>query len=193
MVINGVEMITDRTASDVEIAKSLVKKGLQNMTNEEKQAFLSGLKGAYNYTDLNRVESAVQYMFGRLTALPKDLRTLAGVLGVAWDELFDVPYEVKDYTSITTVTDWDVYDVVDTANRSRYLQNLQTIANAVGKDADKIPREWEGIKYSDANNIEIMLEKSLAFIDDLQSKKINLIESTHKNWIYSGEAYGGEI
>ena len=51
MEINGIEMITDRTMSDVELVKSLVKKGLKRMTDDEKQSFLSGMRGAYNYID----------------------------------------------------------------------------------------------------------------------------------------------
>ena len=39
MAINGVEMITDRSASDVLLAKNLIKKGFQNMTDDEKNSF----------------------------------------------------------------------------------------------------------------------------------------------------------
>lgn len=57
MAINGIEMITDRSASDVLLAKNLIKKGFRNMTDDEKNSFLSGLKGAYNYSDVNRIET----------------------------------------------------------------------------------------------------------------------------------------
>ena len=62
MAINGIEMITDRSASDVLLAKNLIKKGFQSMTEDEKNSFLSGLKGAYDYSDVNRVETAIKYL-----------------------------------------------------------------------------------------------------------------------------------
>ena len=73
MEINGIKLITDRSNSDVEIAKALIKKGFQNITDEEKQLFLNGLKGAYNYTDFNRVESCVKYLVQKaLNIMPKN-------------------------------------------------------------------------------------------------------------------------
>ena len=59
-------LITDRTAADVERYLTLRNKGFANLTATEKSEWLSNMKGAYNYTDLNRVEDAVQYVAGKL-------------------------------------------------------------------------------------------------------------------------------
>lgn len=85
-------LITDRTQADVNRIKNIMQKGLPRMTAEEKMYFLKGQlealddstadalvdsngltigcrdgalpKGSYNYTDLNRVMDAVEYLTG---------------------------------------------------------------------------------------------------------------------------------
>lgn len=85
-------LITDRTQADVNRIKQIMQKGLPRMTDEEKMYFVKGQlealddstadalvdsngltigcrdgvlpKGSYNYTDLNRVMDAVEYLTG---------------------------------------------------------------------------------------------------------------------------------
>ena len=59
-------LITDRTTQDVNRVKFLAAKAWQDMTEAERAEWLSPMKGAYNYTDLNRVEEAVAFVAGRL-------------------------------------------------------------------------------------------------------------------------------
>lgn len=60
--------VIDRTEQDVAYARSLLHKGWPNMTEEEKEQFLSGqLKGVYNHTDLNRVEEMIWLLATALT------------------------------------------------------------------------------------------------------------------------------
>ena len=57
------ELITDRTQSDVTHWKELHDKGWAGMTDEEKAEWnTAAMKGAYNYTDLNRVTEAMDYL-----------------------------------------------------------------------------------------------------------------------------------
>lgn len=58
-------LITDRTLADVERVKALRKKGFAAMTSEERSEFLAPMKGAYNATDLNRVQEAMEYLAER--------------------------------------------------------------------------------------------------------------------------------
>lgn len=58
-------LITDRTLADVERVKALRKKGFAAMTSEERSEFLAPVKGAYNATDLNRVQEAMEYLAER--------------------------------------------------------------------------------------------------------------------------------
>ena len=93
-----INFIIDRTKKDVDWAKHLNEKiANRTATAEEKAEWLSGLKGSYNYTDLNRVESAVS--------------DLAGYLGV----------------TLETKTNWTATDEINGNNMSRFVSNLQEI------------------------------------------------------------------
>lgn len=62
-VYYGLNLILDRTRADVEEIRLLVARGWDKLTVEEQAAWLNGsYKGAYNYTDLNRVGAAVNYV-----------------------------------------------------------------------------------------------------------------------------------
>ena len=54
--------VTDRTQSDVECVRELLKKGWQSFTEEEKETWQSGLKGALNRIDLERIQNNVQLL-----------------------------------------------------------------------------------------------------------------------------------
>lgn len=62
-------LITDRSQSDVDRALTLSAKGWAAMTAAEKEEFEAGMKGAYNATDLNRVNAAMEYLESRLVAM----------------------------------------------------------------------------------------------------------------------------
>lgn len=62
------ELITDRTQSDVTHWQELHDKGWAGMTDDEKAEWsTAAMKGAYNYTDLNRVTEAMDYLNGVFT------------------------------------------------------------------------------------------------------------------------------
>lgn len=54
--------IIDRTQTDVEFAKLLKSKGWQNLTDEEKEQWRNGLKGALNLKDVQRVLNNLEYI-----------------------------------------------------------------------------------------------------------------------------------
>lgn len=63
-------LITDRTQSDVANLRFLLASGIDNWTEAELAEFnLARSKGAYNYTDLNRVTACMDHLNERLTAL----------------------------------------------------------------------------------------------------------------------------
>lgn len=63
-------LIFDRTELDVaELQAVTAKLVAGTATQEERAAFLEGMKGAYNYTDLNRVGAAVEYLTALLASL----------------------------------------------------------------------------------------------------------------------------
>lgn len=90
--------ITDRTKADVDRCKELAAKGWNNMTEAEKAEWYgAAMRGAYNYSDLNRVESAVAELSEFLA------------LGLA------------------TKTDWGMWDAPTQADMSRYISNLKAV------------------------------------------------------------------
>ncbi len=123
------DLITDRTQADVERARALNAKGWDAMTDAERAEWSAGLKGAYNCTDLNRVESAVA--------------ELAAQLGVA--------VEVK--------TDWTAADVPRNADLERYLGNIRVLKEQTGglPGTPSVPAGMDGLNWASANAIEQIL------------------------------------
>lgn len=139
-------LITDRTYAHVELLKKLNKKAYNNMTTDEKNSWVSGeaAKGAYNYTDLNRVESAVA--------------EIADVFGL----------------NLTTKTDWTLSDIPDQVDMERYLANVVAIRDACPGDVTfpPLPNSMNGLNYQGANNIEKVLEIAYKYWLDSQEKYI---------------------
>jgi len=123
------ELITNRTQADVDRAKELWSKGWQNLTLEEKNEWLAGMKGAYNYTDWNRVESAVAQ--------------LAEVLGI----------------DLETKTDWAIEDEIKYSDQERYLNNIAILRERGGclVNTPPVPGSLSKLTYSLANDIEQIL------------------------------------
>ena len=131
MAINGIEMITDRSASDVLLAKNLIKKGFQSMTEDEKNSFLSGLKGAYNYSDVNRIETVIKYFVDTMLQIYEQNIQLAKELGVDWAEIYDVPYNPEDYKNIVIKNDWQINDLFTKTDRADFLNKIVHVLSAI--------------------------------------------------------------
>ena len=86
-------------------------------------------KGAYNYSDLNRVERAVAEI--------SDLYMLG----------------------LTTKTDWKMWDIPKQSDMNRYLENINVIRAIVNNviDIPPSPLSMSNFTYADANNIELIL------------------------------------
>ena len=62
-------LITDRAQADIEALESILGTPMSDWTAEQLAAFNQAVsKGAYNYTDLNRVTEAMDYINGRLVS-----------------------------------------------------------------------------------------------------------------------------
>ena len=86
-------------------------------------------KGAYNYSDLNRVERAVA--------------EISDILGLG----------------LVTKTNWGMWDVPTTSEMERYLNNVAVLRHRVADDASvpELPPSMSNLTYTDANNIELIL------------------------------------
>ena len=135
----GLQLITDRTKEDVARALKLSEKGLENMTAAELEEYLAGLKGAYNASDLNRVESAVKYVADRFT--------VAGM-----------------HPEVDVYVLWDRSIYPESAEMDRYLANIITLRALLPmtEDVPQVPPDMDKLNYEEANDIE----KILLAVDD---------------------------
>lgn len=125
-----VELITDRTQYHVALLNRLRRKRWSSMSASEKAAWYGdAAKGAYNYTDLNRVEMAV-----------KELATELGL-------------------NLVTKTNWTLWDVPVASEMDRYLGNVVAIRDACPKEVDfpTLPDSMSGLTHEGANSIEEVL------------------------------------
>lgn len=127
-------LVTDRTESDVAYVKLLSGKWLGGMSDAEKAEWLSGLKGTYNAQDLNRVESAVDYVAGRLQSFGNAVEV----------------YPKKG---------WTTNDVPTVSPMKRYLNDVAALRAvlAVLPTTPEVPPDMDGLTYTEANNIEQIL------------------------------------
>ena len=124
-------LVTDRTQEQVYLLQRLQKKGWADMTPSERTLWSTdAAKGAYNYTDLNRVENAVS--------------KLALLMGL----------------DLTVKTDWNQWDALTQPDMERYLGNVVAIRNAVETEVvfPPLPESMSNLDYEMANNIEKVLE-----------------------------------
>jgi len=116
------DMITDRTKDDV-----------INKTP----------KGFYNFTDLNRVESATNFISQSLN---------------------NHGYPVR----VQTKTDWTFYDKVNQIQMTRYLGNVKKcVSSFLDIPGLELPNSMMRINHIGSNNIEIALETTGALINQM--------------------------
>lgn len=154
----GLELITDRTAEDVAEVRAFAKRGFQNLTDLEKQKWLTGMKGAYNYTDLNRVENAVKYL--------EDMLNNAG---------YNLNMPIK--------TDWTVDALPTVSELEKYLANVRTLRNKldIENGFPALPESMSHLTHEGANTIEKVLVLLEGYLYEMIRSQI------YSNEIFSGE------
>lgn len=158
-------LVTDRSQSDVDALRALLSRGKANWTAEELAEFnLARSKGAYNYTDLNRVTEAMD-------ALDESLRGYGYVTGYA-------PLYISGGR-----TEWEEGDIPTQSQMAAYLANVTALRSAltVWADTPSVPADMAGLTYQEANDIETIL----GIIE-------TLINNMAAAWFYSGDVYSGE-
>ncbi len=191
----GFALITDRTAADVERAiylSELWSDGGFLGTAEELAEWHTNLKGAYNASDLNRVENAVAHLARLLRELPLQLQEYAASLGVAWDMFFDVPYEANEY-NFAVKTNWAKASIPSPEDMARYLANVAKLRSALAYNTDSLPTTMDNLRWQGANAIEKALEGLNTAINKLRAATTENIDLTAAAWFYSGEIYAGEV
>lgn len=142
-ILTEFKLITDRSAADVQYVSGLALK-THKMTDAELAEWLSGLKGAYNASDLNRVEGAVLYVIERLQ--------IAG-----W------------YVKLDTKTGWKFSDFPTVAEMDRYLSNIRKLRAALPTGLPVVPADADRLTYNEANDIERLLEMLDAAVTNIMA------------------------
>lgn len=138
-------LVTDRTAADKEtLAAALARVNSGAGTAGDMELILNpDNKGAYNYTDFNRVGAALAYVAARLNAAGAFLR-------------------------LSPKTDWTEDDEPTASQMTYYLQMLHAVRAelAVLATTPAVLASTDHMTYNDANDIEqILLD-----VDELISK-----------------------
>lgn len=151
-------LITDRTAADVNRWKMLHDKGWEAMTAEERAEWCDGMKGSYNHTDMNRVESAVRELTARFKARGITL-------------------------PVSTKTDWTQTSWPTKNDMGRYFENVAVIREAVGLDlgTPTAPTTAVSFDYKKANDIEAILAAVDIWLDRVE------IAQMYSGDLYLGE------
>ena len=127
-------LITDRAQTDVDRVNELAAKWLGGtITNTEKAEWLAGLKGAYNYADMNRVGTAVEYLAMLLESEGKTV-------------------------SVTAKKNWTMADVPTKAQEAAYLGDINALRALVTVTAVATPTTIDRMTFETANNIELILK-----------------------------------
>ena len=127
-------LITDRTERDVERWRVLHNKGYAALTEDERAEWDAGMKGAYNYTDMNRVESAVAFIADRLSTVG----------------IYAVPLVHPQ---------WHVGDHPTREDMNRYFENIALLRSTLPlyTTTPAAPTTQKRLDYLVANDIEKIL------------------------------------
>lgn len=125
-------LITNRTQADVDRVTELTQKFLLGtITTEEKAEYMAGMKGAYNYTDLNRVGETVAY--------------IANIMNQSGRSV-----------SVTAKSNWTVSDIPTLAQMTAFLRDL-SLLKTNSTATTQVPSSMDRLTYQRANQIEQLL------------------------------------
>lgn len=185
-------LVFDRTQADVDRVFTLKNKiltgGLTALSDEEKTEYMAGMKGAYNYQDMNRVGQAVAYIADRMTSIPDELAAYRAEKGVADDPVYHVPYDPSSVV-VSAKTNWVMGDVPTQSQASTYLQNLTVLRSqlTLPEDTPAVPTSLNSLTFQIANDIERLLYVIYSTLVDTTNDLYSKIDRTEIAFLYSGE------
>ena len=131
MIIDN--LITDRTQADVDRVVELTGKFLAGtITGAEKAEYMAGMKGAYNYTDLNRVGEAVAYVASIMNQSGRSV-------------------------SVTAKQNWTISDIPTIAQMTAFLNDLTLLKANTTATIPNVPQSMDRLTFQTANQIEQLL------------------------------------
>lgn len=160
-------LIYDRTAFDVNRMSVLAEKiKAGTATSDEVSEYITSPRGAYSYTDMNRVGEAINYLVSEVRKA-----------GIA--------------ISLTAKTDWKQTDIPTREQLQGYLDNVSVIRGVISVPATvpKVPTKiWasegqrDGLTYDKANAIE----QILVDLDTLLKSMLSVLPRAAQPLFYAG-------
>lgn len=190
-------LVYDRTQADVDrvftLKNKILTEGLSSLSAEEKAEYMAGMKGAYNYGDMNRVGQAVTYIANRMTSLPGQLAAYRAEKGVADDPIYEVPYDPSSVV-VAAKTNWTMGDTPTQSLVKAYLNNLTVLRKqlTLPPDAPLVPSSLDNLTFSTANNIEYLLYVIDTTLTEVETELYSKIDRTVDAFAYVGLYNCGE-
>ena len=156
-LVSVIRLVTDRNQSDLSVLLSLLKRPVDQWTEQERAEFYAGLyKGGYSAVDLNRVVLALQTF----------------VLALR---------EAGYFAPQKTRKKWSFEDRLLPSEAETYLADIESARNALPlfPETPATPKTMEKLGWKKANDIE----KILVLADAMFAKR----SSWYSGEIYSGE------
>lgn len=190
------ELVYDRTQRDVDRVFSLKNKiltqGLNALSSEEYAEYFGGMKGAYNYTDMNRVGRTAAYIADCMIEIANEVALYREEKGVSEDENTRMPYNPEDI-AINPKTDWTMSDVPTQTEVAEYLENLALLRKQLPLPANvpSVPVSLDRLTYSVANDLEYLLYviyQTLLEVEKATYERINhTVVYAHAGISYCGD------
>lgn len=147
-------LITNRTQEDVgrvyELKKKIMDSGLDSLTQAERTEYFSGMRGAYNASDMNRVGEACDFIYNYLKRY--------------------IGYAPENYEP--SKTDWNEQDVPTVAQANHYMRNVRCFHKILGTTQELPERNLDNLDYEGANNIEKALVDAYGLAQSIRANYI---------------------
>ena len=193
-------LITDRTDADIGYYLTLRSKVMAGTaTSDEIEEFWAGLKGAYNASDLNRVNAAVTYLSQEAKDILTDIAAYLAAHGVSMDPVFQ-PYDPSAANVSLPVIDgtrttWERPDIPTPEQAAQYLANVTTLKALLPLPADtpNVPSDLQNFLWNEANDIEeilVIVNQALLDWQENAEQQIDYI-GNYNYQLISGTFYSG--
>ena len=162
-------LVTNRSQDDLEILRALLAVPMEEWTAAELSRFnQAASRGAYNYTDLNRVTACMDYLNEVLTGM-------GYVTGY---------HQIIVHPEAESPAAWLENDAPTQTQLQRYLTNVSALRGVLvlPEDTAEVPESMSGLTLEGANAIERILDTIQGWIKNIQAA-----------WFYSGDLYSGEV
>ena len=184
-------LVFDRTQADVDRVKELKRIWMTGgtWTQDESDEYMAGLKGCYNYQDLNRVGEAVAVIAAEIQTVGAALKQYMEDNDIGPDPLF-APLD-PDMLDVDPKTDWAMTDIPTETQMQRYIHDIQNLYSLVPipDQTLKPPDNMSRLTWQKANDIEKILYEIWTAIPTVEAEQQALMEGAVNNRIY-GRPWG---